>query len=181
MEKLDVREQGWSANTARGPQAAAALLKLYVRLAEESDAETSCRLATMALDMTPSSIEALQLLEQHAFGEHREELRRRYEAFLREVPFHPASARVQDALIQFLLERGQYDAALVHVGAYRRGGRQSLLREEILRACEVQPEEGLVEVTMPAEELVLDFEPFEPVYEVDELEVVEVERWERAE
>ena len=90
----------WWANVAGGRMTAEhAVCSLYCRLAERADREGALDLARAALNIMPSSAEALLLFERHASTpEHHDELRDLYREFLECAPFQRVAPRVRARL-----------------------------------------------------------------------------------
>lgn len=176
-----MEQAGLEASASRKPSttrhgADATLSRLYLQRGHECDGEMAKLMARIALDLAPASIEALDLLERVIEHDERRELCERYESFLREVPFHPQSMRVREALIDLLLEQRAYDAALRHVSSLNPISWLRAPREQIVRACDVPPPEYDRYEPLDTFEVIeeLEYDTSEYDYEVNDGEYVEV-------
>ena len=131
----------WWANVAGGRMTAEhAVCSLYCRLAERADREGALDLARAALNIMPSSAEALLLFERHAGPEHGDELRDLYREFLQRAPFQRVAPRVRARLIDELLDAGFYDEAMNHMKLLPPRSALEPASTDIKRACSVYPE-----------------------------------------
>lgn len=97
--------------------AARALAQLCVQLAARVDREAGVFLAIRALELVPTSVEALSVLERASTAVHPRLLCARYEAFLAQAADHPSAAGVRERLSMLLLEQGLVYSALLQVDA----------------------------------------------------------------
>jgi hypothetical protein len=106
----------WRARTLEG-DAARALAQLCVQLAARVDRDAGVFLATRALELVPTSLEALSVLERATTVVPPRILCARYESFLAHAGDDPRASAVRERLAMLLLEQGLVYSALLQVDA----------------------------------------------------------------
>jgi hypothetical protein len=153
----------WWGQVQEGVEPTEALCALYCRMAERSTPEIARQLARAALDADPTCADALLTFERYARREDHEELCEHYETFLRMAPFQPLSPRIRVSLIDRLLESGRYGRAAEQVQALPPRSALKPVRDDVTRACAVEPQN--IETSPRRGDLTL-------VLEEDDIEVV---------
>ncbi len=139
MQAVAALIECWASVAMGAPQPKLALATLYCHLAARGDADTARALARSALDLAPTSSEAMVLFEEHALPTDLDELCDRGLAFLAVAPFHPCSPRIRVRLIDRLVEAGRYDEAMRHVSILPPASCVPPVAEDIARACATNP------------------------------------------